>query len=123
MERHKNYIKINTKEEQKDLRFVLHPDKKYLDGSLAHSLFVQYSNSTCYKTDQLPCITNFTDAASVIQAYNKSLKVSTFKTNEEEDLEFFIKPFVDHAAEDGVLHHEHFIEAVIGFFDGISMYY
>lgn len=124
MEKYKNYIRINSKDEQKQLKMALYPDKKYLEKSLADDLFAQYSNSTCFKTQEFPCMLKFDkDAYNVMQAYNSLIGKDTVQDSSEEKLDFFIKPCAAYLSDENILHHGQLVEAVSDFFDGLLMYY
>ncbi len=124
MEKYKNYVRINNKDEQRDLKRALHSDKKYLKESLADDLFAQYSDSACYKLKEFPCMMKFNkDAGNVMQAYNSRIGNTVVQNSSEEVLDFFIKPYTAYLSDDNILHHGHLVEAVSDFFDGILMYY
>lgn len=123
MEKYKNYLRINNKNEKRDLQKILHPDKLNFEASLANDLMSQFNNSTCSKTNTFPCIVKFDkNVDGFMQGYNAHFKLNFGKGTAEESLEFFVKPYVAHISKDS-LSSEYLVEAVSDFFDNILLYY
>lgn len=124
MQKYKNYVRVTNSEEQKVLKLVLHPDKHYLDELVATDLFIQFRNSSCFKTKIFPCVLNLDENIdSVMQAYTSYYGDTFVQKGSSEQMDFLIQPYVAHLSHNNTLHHEHLVEAVSDLFDGILMYY